>query len=206
MKTEQWLAVFAVFVACGKSAESKQEKTEDKPAKQDKPAAGGGSFSGFYKVKSATMNGKVIELADAFTESLKSSGDGKLEVDFVRMTIELEGGKITVGIDQVFGSPGSATFCSVHGSSEAELAGTKLTVPTIEAVASSGVVSAKGGESTKDTAKCNASLKKGTYDVKVNGKDVEISTTSGDAVTLYLVPDDKVVDLKARAVAFAARK
>jgi hypothetical protein len=206
MKTEQWLAVFAVFVACGKSAESKQEKTEDKPVKVDKPAAGGGALDGFYKVKSATMNGSVIEMEEAFILSLKNRGDAKLEVDFVRMTLELEGGKVTVGVEQVFGSPGAATFCSAQGSSDAELVGTKLTVPTIEAVAFAGVVSAKGGNSSKDTAKCDASLKKGTYEVKASGKDLEISTTAGDAVTLHLVRDDKVVDLKARAVAIAARK
>jgi hypothetical protein len=199
MKSEQWLAAFAVFVACGKSAESKQEKRDEPVVNEDKP---GGAFSGFYKVKSATMNGKVIDLGEAFAESLKSS-DGKLEIDFVRMTFELDGTKLTVGVEQVFGSPGSATFCAVYGSSDAELAGGKLTVPTIEAVASAGVVT---GDSKKDTAKCNASFKKGTYAVKVSGKTVDLSTTEGDAVTLHLVPDDKVVDLKERAVKFAARK
>lgn len=54
MKTEQWRAAFAVFVACGKSAESKQDKT-DKAKPDDKAdKAPAGNFAGFYRVKSAT--------------------------------------------------------------------------------------------------------------------------------------------------------
>jgi hypothetical protein len=119
------------------------------------------------------------------------------------MTFELAGTKLTIGIDQVFGSAGSATYCSVHGTSEVEIIDGKLHVPMIEAVAASGVVTSKGGSTSKDTAKCNVSLDKGTYEVK----GTDLSTMSdGKPVTMHLVRDDKVIDLKARATAFAKRK
>jgi len=192
MRTGQLLAAFVVFVACGKSAQS------------DKLTPGG-SLTGVYRVESITVEGKDMVLADLFRQSLK--GDGNQEVDVVRMTLEVKGGTITVGLDQVWGSPGSATYCSVHGSTDADMANGKLTIPTIEAVASAGVVTTDGGDTSKDTAKCNVSFKKGTYDIALGAGKAELSTMSdGKPVTMHLVADDEVIDLKARAVAFAKRK
>ena len=205
MKLEQWLAAFAVVVACGKSAESKQDKKPDDNKSDKAEARLTGPFAGFYRVKSAKMNDKIIEIAEAFEASIKSD-DPNTKVDLIRMTFEIEAGKLTIGVDQIFGEPGSVTFCSVRAGSDATFDSGKLTLPTIEAVAFAGVVSVKGTSETKDTAKCNVSLKAGTYDVKVRGMEVELSTTSGDPVTLYLVPDKKEIDLKARAVAFAKQK
>ena len=111
MRTGQVLAAFAVFVACGKSAQS------------DKLAPGG-SLTGVYRVESITVDGKDMVLADLFRQGLK--GEGNQEVDLVRMTLEVKGGKITVSL------------CSVHGSTDADVANGKLTIPTIEAVASAG--------------------------------------------------------------------
>ncbi len=192
MTTRQLLAAFVVFVACGKSAKSEK-------------LAPGGSLSGTYRVDSVTVDGKDMVLADMFRQSFK--GDDGQVVDFMRMTLEVKGDKITVGTDQVMGAPGSATFCSVHGTSDAEVLNGKLTVPSIEAVASAGVVTSSGGDSSKDTAKCNVSFTKGTYEIASSGTKADLSTIlDGKPVTMHLVADDEVIDLKARATELAKRK
>jgi hypothetical protein len=95
----------------------------------------------------------------------------------------------------------------VHGTSDAAVANGKLTVATIKSVASAGVVTASGNDSTKDTAKCNVSLSKGTYDIATGPGKAELSIVSdGEMVTMHLVTDDAALDLKARALAFAKRK
>lgn len=192
MKTESWLAAFAIIVACGKSAESKQDP------------AGTGELAGFYRVDSITAEGKDHNIEQTFKASFK--GDAGQEVDLIRMTIEVTDGKLSVGNDQVFGGKGSASYCSVKASTDIVIANGTFTIPRVEAVTSTGRVSANGDNVNNNTSKCNVKLERGTYTIEARGAKIDLATTKdGKPFVLHLVADDKEIDLKARATALAKR-
>lgn len=175
---------------------------------------------GFYRLATVTAEGKKIDLVEEFRKSLKNEGAGKFELDLMRMTIEIESDKLVLGVDQVMGERGSASYCSVQTTAGITLKNGKFTIPSLAAVGSAGVVTVKSATTTtkdetktdtntkKKTTKCNVSLDGGTYTIKGSGKAIELAYTGSDGkpVTLQLVADTRDVDLQARAAAFAGRK
>jgi hypothetical protein len=206
--------VALLLISCSKKADEPKkelpkpgpktpERTPDTPTVDRSPAPAGSPFVGFFRIESITVDGKTQKLEEAFRASLK--GDGQ-ELDFMRMTLEFEADKLNVGNDLVFGTPGNATYCSVHAQSELVIKDGKFTMGTLEAKADSGTVEVKGGETNRDSAKCNVSLKRGDYTIKDSGKTVELHVENDNKqVVLHLVAEEKEVDLKARAEAFAKK-
>ncbi len=183
------------------------------------PASADTKGLGFYRLATVTADGKKIDLVAELKKDLGNQSS-KYEVDFLRMTIEIEAAKLTLGVDQVMGERGSVSYCSVRSSVGIAITNGKFTIPKVSAVANAGTVKVKSETTSKkdetvtdtntkkSTTKCNAALDGGVYTIKGNGKAIDLAYTGSDGkpVTLQLVADIPDVDLQARATAFAARK
>jgi len=174
------------------------------------PAYSDSKGVGFYRVTTITFEGKKMDLAAEFKKSMK--GDAKFELDFMRMTIDIQAKKLTIGVDQVMGEPGDTSYCHVQASASIKIENGKFTIPSLEGSGHAGVVRVKTKDDStntkKKTTRCNVSLDGGTYAIKGSGKTIELAYTDSDGkpVTIQLVADNADVDLQARAATFAARK